>query len=458
MKPNILMIILDACRPDHMSCYGYGRSTTPEVDKVIHDSGILFANAISSSSWTVPSVASLLTGMLPSNHGQLYLGMGLNDGVATLAEVLQGIGYSTICITANDLIADLCGQGFEQFWSYRRLPRPYRVSKRIIASLTGTEDSGANRITDIAIRWIARQSRRGAPFFAYLHYMEGHWKYVAPRSYIKEFWGYPLSIQDILRVSGFWRGMGNRFINENRADKLKCFYDAAITHWDSCVGKLFGFLRRSGLWDNTLLIITSDHGENLGEHGLLGHGWFLYDSLLKVPLIIRYRYLCDDSRRVSAQVQITDIMPTILDILGVRRNESKRSSDEASLLPISQSETAQQERLAFAEVWEPNIRSFEPMEAFYPELYRRGGQYRAFTVRSSQFKFIDVCSQIRELYDLRSDPDERQNVANIEKDQVSYLSNILRTKVWGLMDRDQFDLDESEKAAIEKRLRDLGYL
>jgi arylsulfatase A-like enzyme len=296
--PNILLIVMDAARQDHLSCYGYPLSTTPNLDQLAEE-GVRFANAITTGGWTVPTHASLFTGTFPSFHGARDGHPVLNEGLCTLAEVLRGCGYRTAGFTNVGWVAEATGltRGFDTFvpvyrlWEGRSVPvLARRLLAKLVWMLAGRKLAGAAATNRCVERWLARgeSARR---FFVFINYSEAHVPYWPPRSFARRFLG-PLNIgfseaqrvnQDPLRhITGAVQ-MGERDFAV-----LRALYDAEIAYLDTRLGELFGYLSKQGLLDQTLVIVTADHGENFGDHGLMSHKWCLYDSILRV-LQVRFR-------------------------------------------------------------------------------------------------------------------------------------------------------------------------
>jgi len=317
--PNVLVIVVDTLRADHLSSYGYSRPTSPNIDHVATQ-GILFENAISSSSWTFPSHASLLTGRYPFEHGMEKIRpmpiFGNSDafslgGFPTLGEALIRRGYRTGAFSANRTFftRDLgFGRGFIHFEDYfhsirdmlartlygRELVGLYvqRIQRSLKRELLGYGQGfgprkHADAVNREVINWIDRDP--GHPFFIFLNYLDVHEPYGSPASYPKPDWN---------------RG--------TPTDK----YDDGIRYVDDYIGRLLQELDEKGLGKNTIVIITSDHGESLGQHGLAHHAIALYRELIHVPLIIDYPGRLPTGLRLSQPVTNTAIPATIVELLG----------------------------------------------------------------------------------------------------------------------------------------------
>jgi len=337
-SPNVLVIVIDTLRADHVSAYGYSRPTSPRIDHLAAQ-GILFENAIAPCSWSLPSHGSLVTGRYPFEHGltnvQPWLGLGKNslNGLPTLGEALQQRGYRTAAFSANRIYFTSnvgLGRGFLHFEDYffsvgdslirtlygKKLARLYfnrseksKVTRALRAVGLGawldkdSEGSGTysgafgirKRASDVnheVLRWIERDPNR--PFFAFLNYLDVHYEYGGP-------WDYP--------KPGWDRGTP---VDE---------YDAGLVYADDYIGRLLLQLKQLGIIQNTIVIITSDHGESLGDHGLKFHGASLYWELIHVPLIISYPGHVPEGTKVSEPMSITAIPAMIFDLLGVKNQQ-----------------------------------------------------------------------------------------------------------------------------------------
>jgi arylsulfatase A-like enzyme len=338
-SPNILVIVVDTLRADHLSSYGYTRATSPNIDNLAGN-GVLFENAIAPSSWSLPSHASLVTGCAVHEHGMgnvqpmPWLGWaasGLN-GVPTLGEALQSRGYRTGAFSANRIYFTSnvgLGRGFIHFEDYfdgvgdsfvrtqfgREFARLYmnRSSKskftRVFQSLglsswldkdsEGSGDYGgiygirkrADEVNRETLLWVARDRRH--PFFAFLNYLDVHFGYGGPAGYPKPAWDHGTTIDE---------------------------YDAGVKYTDDFIGQLLNGLDSLGILKNTIVIITSDHGEALGDHGLSFHGAALYSDLVRVPLVISWPGHLPPGIRVAQPVTNAAIANTIVDLVGAKQN------------------------------------------------------------------------------------------------------------------------------------------
>ncbi|MBN1221941.1 MAG: sulfatase, partial [Candidatus Aminicenantes bacterium] len=267
---NVLLILIDALRPDHLPCYGYEKNTAPFISRLA-EKGIVFENAISQSSWTKASVASLFTSLYPHNHTAKKWRDVLPLEVSTLAEELKAHGFVTYAVQTNTFIQARHNfdQGFDEYIE------------------SAYPECTADRVADLSIEFFKKIKERPEKFFAYLHFMDTHFPYDAPKTYReyfvdKDYVGDP----DLSKVTLKDLRSGIMNLSERNKDHIRALYDAEIRFVDDQVQKIIDSLKLLKLGDNTIIIITSDHGEEFWEHGGFEHGHSMYNELLRVPLII----------------------------------------------------------------------------------------------------------------------------------------------------------------------------
>jgi len=320
---NVLVIVVDTLRADHLSAYGYGRPTSPNLEKLARE-GVLFENAISPSSWTLPAHASMLTGLYPHDHQAVGDASDLGTNYPTLAEAMKGLSYRTAAFSANTALFSRqrgFGRGFLHFednfqrWGSYFVETFYggKIASRLCQFHLLRDLPGRLTAEDInrhALRWIDSDSR---PFFVFLNYYDAHDPYLPPEPYVH----YYTKAKDPGRwYTSHWESFENLSPVELQA--AMDAYDGAINYVDTEIGSLLEALAERGLSDNTLVIITSDHGEGFSEHGLMNHGNSLYRELIDVPLIMRAPGSIPAGRRIADPVSLTALPSTILDVLGHR--------------------------------------------------------------------------------------------------------------------------------------------
>ncbi|MBM3986284.1 MAG: sulfatase, partial [Planctomycetes bacterium] len=270
--PNLLVLVVDTLAGRRTSLLGYGRDTTPNL-AALAERGISFTHAVSPSSWTLPAAASLLTGLPPNTHAVLGDERSyLMDGLDTWPEALRREGLCGAAFVANPLIAPANNfhQGFEHF-------------EHLSA---GGHGEPAEALFARLLAWLDGQPR-GARWFAYVHLMDPHAPYAAPGAARLRFGGAYVERRDFsaLLPNHLQRGEAPELAPDEQAH-LKDLYDAEVAYFDACLGRLVGDLAARGLLESTVIALTADHGEELFEHGQLGHGYSLYEELLHVPLVL----------------------------------------------------------------------------------------------------------------------------------------------------------------------------
>jgi arylsulfatase A-like enzyme len=300
---NLVLISIDTLRADHLGCYGGSRATSPAIDAMAND-GILFRNAVAASSWTLPSHATMLSGLDPSRHGAVEFGFTtpLAPSVQTLAEQLWSSGYETAAFTDGFFVSTPLGfdQGFDRFRDPTRLETEARENLRRAAD------------------WML--ARRGRPLFVFVHTYEVHMPYAPPPPY------------DTLFDTGYEGPLRRGFTHADYEalqkagndddpkiiEHLKALYDGEIRHVDDAIAEFVETLRSSGLAKDTCVVLTSDHGEEFGEHGDLLHNHAkLYEELVHVPLIVWCPSRFAGGREVAELVGHADLTPTLLEVAGV---------------------------------------------------------------------------------------------------------------------------------------------
>jgi arylsulfatase A-like enzyme len=325
--PNVLVLLVDALRADHVSSYGYLRTTSPNIDRIAGQ-GVLFENAYSTSSWTQPSHASLLTGRYTYEHrAELY--RRLDDTYPTIGELLQSHGYRTGAFSANYRVFARrlgFGRGFHHFEDYYRSMANIAVNTvygrlaevYLLHRVLGVEGETGRRWADdmngALLRWIDRDSEK--PFFAFVNYFDVHDPYVPPQPYRGTFSSLP---DPGGLINSYW-GTDGIYVPMT-LDQLQGevdAYDGAIAYVDHHIEQLMQELRARGLADNTIIVIISDHGESFGEHGLLQHTNSLYREVVHVPLIICWPGHVPQGARVAEPVSIAALPSTLAALIGDR--------------------------------------------------------------------------------------------------------------------------------------------
>lgn len=497
-RPNILLVLVDTLRADHMSCYGYPRQTSPCIDRIA-ESGVVFENAISAAPWTPPSHASLFTGTYPSVHGVDRSRLIMRDDLVPLPEVLRQHGYRTYGVSSNYWLSretrfnrgfdrfvhswqlvqtgggnaplerqnrkqalglETLGGAPEQGWLHTcgtALNNAYEKTTRALRRSWHIYDDGAWRVNSIVHGWMREWKRLDVPFFGFVHYLEPHLRYAPPGRY--RHMHLPRSVDD-RRIAAVnqdpWRYLSGRArMDEEDFAILRGLYDGEISYVDQRVGQIHAALKAQGLLDNTLVIITSDHGENIGEHGLMDHVYCLYDTLLHVPLIVGGLADFPAGERIAAQVQTPDLFPTVLALAGIEEEDVWRQVQTPALFP--RHVRREPERPAIAEYLEPQP-PIGMLRKRYPEFDAVRYDRTLRTVRADGYKYVCASDGNDELYEVASDPREERNLIQAEPDVAARLRKSLDEWLASFSPARPSDEQLELDAAMRQRLEDLGYL
>jgi arylsulfatase A-like enzyme/Flp pilus assembly protein TadD len=357
---NLLLVTLDTTRGDRLGCYGYAAARTPNLDALAR-SGIQFDDAVTAAPLTLPSHASILTGTYPIFHGvRDNDGYVLDDGVTTLAETLEARGFKTAAFVAAYPLSSQFNldQGFDTYDDDFRADWTAEQQEARTPLSFGFLERKSDQVNAAVGRWLEAHARDR--FFLWVHYFDAHQPYDPPPPYDTEFAGSP--------------------------------YDGEIAFMDESFGKLLRMLDARGIRDRTIVLVVGDHGEGLEQHGELTHASFLYDATMRVPFLLfvpggGFRA----GLRVKPQVRTIDVMPTVLDLLGI---SPPRDVQGESLLPLVRDPRRE---------W----RSEALQESRFNELHYGWAPLRA--LRDGRYKYVEAPTP--ELYDLRADPGETRNLA-----------------------------------------------
>ena len=306
-RPNVVVLLIDSLRADHLGCYGYDRDTSPNIDALARES-LLFAQASAQSSWTKPSIPTLFTSLYPIQHrvyeGERRTASGgresdvLADDFTTLAELFRNAGYATAAFVHNaQLPAD---HGFDQgfdVYTHGKMDAA-EINRRFLEFA----DGGSKR-----------------PFLAYLHYLDVHWPFQPEEPFRSRF---PGAANGEIFERESWRGLRDRIndgtlqVSEGAREQLRALHDAGIAELDWRIGELLEALEQRSLTDRTIILLTSDHGEELFDHGRVGHGRTLFSEVIEIPLMIRLPGRTR-SGRIESPARLVDVLPTLLDAAGI---------------------------------------------------------------------------------------------------------------------------------------------
>ena len=436
-RPNLVLIVMDTVRARNLRAYGYGRETTPHLDRFLAEA-TLYRDATSPSPWTLPAHASMFTGRMPSQHGAHENHRYLDAEVPHLAELLRVAGYETVGLSSNSWISNTFGtsRGFERFFKVWQLVQSDQDLHRVhvedqwqrwratVAQLTGRDffrnlangvyqrfladgyDKGGRRIGRWVRRWAAERDGK-RPFFLFVNLMEAHLKYLAPAPWRHRFTAPGV---DAARVKAInqdpWAHLTGRApMTEADFKILEDLYDGELLYLDQCLEELFGAFRQRGWTDRTLIAVTSDHGENIGDHGLVHHRFSLHRSIRHVPLVIRLPKKYDGGRTVRDVVRLHDVFATILETCGVA---IPAGVDAHSLAPVVAGSGPLRDAPAYHG---PLGDLVEPLRSWIPDLDVKPFEADWRAVYDGRWHLIRASDGRDELYDVSADPAETRNLA-----------------------------------------------
>ncbi len=420
--PNVVLISLDTLRADHLSLYGYGRETSPHLDRWARRRGIVFLNTVASSPWTLPSHVSLFTGLDALRHGVNY-GAEAPSTLVMLAELLRGAGYRTVAVTGGGYVAP--AQGFAQGFDSYSWARDFGTGEELAQGV----EAAIGRLRQNA----------GRPFFLFFHTYEIHTPFRPREPYFSRFSstglepppeGVTTRKVELDAAGGFVEkkelvarldGSQRRLRTAEELALVTDLYDAGIAYADAMLQRLFSALEELDLERRTIVVVTSDHGEALGEKGLGGHA-YLYDFNLMVPLIFALPDGMAAGRVVSEQVSLVDVLPTLLELVGL---DPLPGLDGASLLPLIQNPVPDVSRQRVA--WS------------YGAISNYGLALRVanrFKLISNNTAWPPVAGR-EELFDLVTDPAEENDLAPARAAELETLrervEEVLREQASGLL-------------------------
>lgn len=428
-QPNILVYLVDTLRADRLGCYGYPRGTSPFIDQFAAEA-VVFTDSQAQSPWTRASVASMLTGLWPQKHEVNDDEDQLSDAALTLPEILQQAGYRTAAITTNGNSSRLAGfaQGFDYFNYLREI--------RIDDPLATSED--VNRAAEA---WLDQNHRPDRPFFLLLHTIDPHAPYTPPEPYRSKFApgvtdlsiGTPQALEKL--------NLGLETASPTRIQDLSNLYDAEIAFNDAHFGALLESLKRRGLYDETVIVFLSDHGEEFAEHGGFSHGRTLYHEMLEVPLIVRWPGQ-PLGRKSGAIVEHVDLLPTLAEIAGAPIPTGIQGH---SLVPLLTSAAP--------------LATWEDWAVAHMDLRSK----KATSFLDTQWKLIQMQQGEHDFYpELYSRPEDRREQKNLapEKPEIARMLSSARraqeqAQQGGLQRQ---TIDDAAFDEVRKELQALGYV
>ena len=474
-QPNILLIVLDAVRQDHLSTYGYDRPTDPCLSNLSENSYV-YENAFANSNWTPTSHAAFFTGLLPSQSGVYGQNLTIPSEHRIVPEYLKEKGYRTFATAAGAHIRSErgFGRGFDQFHeTYRIQPSKDFLRTAIqdpdtLSQLAFSLIKGHDNYTHYKIRRLTKWIAAGEdPFFAFVNFKTAHHPYNPPRPYKSQFSDIERPIAEFVEMVSESLGRQAQSIPNLEMDRLtnisqnypliaddidptkaeietiEAWYDGAIRYLDDRISQILDFLSSDGYLDDTYVIITADHGEQFGDHGRGKHRYSLYDELLQVPLIIRTP--AKEGKQINEMVSLIDLFPTLLSLAG--------STDEQSRVAKNLLVDEIGHDYLFAEV---GRKPTEPVQRDHPSFTDDELNGPLQSVRSTELKLIRRYDQYCELYDWQSDPDEQTDLSKEHPQSVESLCDVL-SEYLNQMGTKGYS-ESITDSQLQSQLEDLGYL
>ncbi len=438
--PNVTLILVDALRPDHLACYGYPLSTSPQIDSLASQ-GVLFKSVLATSNWSVPTHASLFTGLYPSSHGAYSLFSVLGDQTPTLAEILSKNSYYSLSLYSNHLLDTVSGlnRGFDYALGVEHDRKTSYTLERIYEKFL-KKTPLSKEITKITQKWIDHCATLKLPSFVFMNLFEVHAPYSPKEPYFSDL----LTTIDTDKVNVDLVNQF-RYLPSSRKEKLEMLsqfsqtdleylsrmYDSNIRYTDTLIGKLIENQKVRGRFTNTLNIITADHGEFLGEHGFVGHLTpKLYNPGVKIPLIMVYPEKLIPQVRDLFVSQV-DIFPTVLTLLGLKE-QIPRIIQGSDLFSEAENKDP------IIEFWD------DAKEKFIRATISKG------------YKLI-AQGQSLELYHLESDPREKDNLAAEKQIEAEVIYRSMKARVESFK-KFRPKIDNRKIKQLKELLKSLGYI
>lgn len=435
---NIILIVVDCARADHLSLYGYPRETDPHIKKLARE-GVVFSSAIAHGTWTKPSITSLLSGLSLSRHNVRSMSDRLAPDIELLPDFLHRAGYSTACISANSWVSPAfgLGRGVHYFSTQRNQKFMHLAVGKIFTSFcmwkpalatvciagfcldqfleTGSTDRqgrSARALTEEAVQWISRV--RGKPFFLYIHYNDLHFPYNPPAPFDHVFGREERGERHMPPMCNALVPLDRcKELSELETKSLIRFYDGELAYVDHWIGKLMNALKKMDLYERSMIIVTSDHGEEFYEHGGWGHGNSLFEETIRVPLVVRLPDARSSGQQLDVPVGHLDIAPTIADLVDI---EMDGDSEGMSLVGLMAGPSdGREDRKVMSEL--------DPLDGRY-----------GVALRGRRYKMIVLWDRPERrvlFYDLLQDPGEERDLSEEVPDLVAEWEEALARR-WGL--------------------------
>lgn len=454
-RPDILLVVLDAARADRIGCYGRHRALTPVLDRMAGE-GLRFDQAIASSCWTLESVASLLTGLYPADHGAHFGSLRLSDRLETLPAWLQRQGYRTIGVSANSAFVGRHTGLHQGFHRLEELAPEIVQPGGVLGGASGVlplKDS-AGRVAAAAGQLLHQALAAPEPYFLYLHFVDTHLPYYPPDRHARPFLDainarddeLPLVSQDAAALFG-----GREQIDRRGFEILGALYDGALSWMDEALGRVVDLIAGAGRLHGLLSVVTADHGEHLGEQGMMDHAFSLSDTLVRVPLLTSWPGVIERNVVVPEQVQPLDLFPALVEQLAGPDEAGRRFPERRGLFPGGPAPFGRPWALAqYTEPVNAALKKRFPGEAV-------PGQSLAM-VRGEGWKLVLAGDGTTRLYCLEDDPQELTDLSDGQPERLEALRLRLPQRMMPRRGEDREGSPALADPELVERLTSLGYL
>ena len=465
-RPNILLIVLDAVRKDHLQPYGYSKQITPTINSLC-DNSIRYEQAISPAPWTPPSHASMFTGKYPSNHNVFGRQPYLSRDNTTIASELSNLGYSTFGFSNSYHTSKERGfdNGFDYYHDLQALPRLF--GKMFEPCLDYVRFITEYIYSDIDIykyqhyRLLSALRSANKPFFAFINYNSAHVPYDPPKKHSKNLKNInnknSQAVENISLEGGYEYMMGEYEVTNDEWDYIESLYDGEISYIDDLLDHLFSYLKKNDLFDETAIIVTSDHGEAFGERGLCNHQFSLIEPLINVPLIVKYPQM---NKEIASDelVSLVDIAPTIIKLAGGNVPEEMNGRDLRS---------GEEPEMVFAEYGKPLQKLLERLidgmftnyDPPYDDIVKKLDNYRDLisqyeqgrqAIHTGEYKLIKTQSGETTLFEIDGLDEFEVKKENLKNNLIEQMDNHL----------DELPSDPQNEVLedhVREHLKNMGY-
>jgi arylsulfatase A-like enzyme len=420
-RPNILLVVLGGARGDRLSCHGHGRETTPFLDEVGRE-GVRFTNAFANSTSTLSAHASLFTGLFTTTHGASAEQPALNAALPVLPEILRRAGYRTAAFCAEPAVAPATGfgRGFAAFSTPagdgRSIARAASYARRATDRILRRSDTGARRANLALFDWLGAADD---PFFAFLHYGEASLRRQPPMPFERLFLSPATRRADLRAVERDWhRNLSPTAGVAAERTILDGVYDGALRYVDARLAEVAAHLAGRGLWERTLLVVTADHGTDLREHEMPAPGLGLFDTQIRIPLLLRWPARLPQGFAVEEIAQQVDVLPSVLDLVGL----GEETPAVQGRVLVRDGRVTAGPAFAIAELFRPDLEALGQGGAVVDA---RRCDVRQRALRTRREKYVWRSDEDNAFHDLAADPGERRNLVREEPGRARAARSLL---------------------------------